>query len=389
MRPVIVIVAYNREKSLERLLKSLCEADYGDYKEDPVQLIISIDKSDNEKVLETAESFKWDFGNKRIIVHDENQGLKKHVMASSALAEDYGSVIILEDDLMVSWDFYNYAAAALDFAKGDERIGGISLYNHRLNVHAREPFEPLSDGSDGWYFQFASSWGQAFSAKQWREFAQWMKTGDNSDISVKAPNGKYVPENVCSWGNKSWLKYFIRFLVEKDKYFLYPTVSHTTNFSEEGTHSMGQAADLQVPLLYSRNKTYTFNTLDASYAVYDAYFENERLGEFLDDIESCDTDLYGKKLNYNGRYVLSSRALPYRIIDSYARELRPLEANVIRNIKGNALFLYDTSEAAAPPVVDDTERYLYNYRAFKAKHGIDIILRRIKNSYVRNTGHNK
>ena len=33
----------------------------------------------------------------------------------------------------ISADFYRYAVSALDFVKNDNRIGGISLYNHLYN----------------------------------------------------------------------------------------------------------------------------------------------------------------------------------------------------------------------------------------------------------------
>ena len=47
IKPAIIVIAYNREESLKRLLTSLNNAIY---ESDDITLIISIDKSDNEKV---------------------------------------------------------------------------------------------------------------------------------------------------------------------------------------------------------------------------------------------------------------------------------------------------------------------------------------------------
>ena len=45
------------------------------------------------------------------------------------ISYEYGSVIVLEDDLFVSPFFYKYAVEAQEFYRDDNRIGGISLYN--------------------------------------------------------------------------------------------------------------------------------------------------------------------------------------------------------------------------------------------------------------------
>ena len=54
IKPAIIVIAYNREESLKRLLTSLNNAIY---ESDDITLIISIDKSDNEKVFKAADEF--------------------------------------------------------------------------------------------------------------------------------------------------------------------------------------------------------------------------------------------------------------------------------------------------------------------------------------------
>ena len=367
--PAIVIIAYNRADSLKRLLSSVKAADFP--KDNPVALVISIDKGDNPEVAVAAREFEWTYGEKRIVEHKERLGLKRHVLECSGYSLEYGSAILLEDDLYVAPDFYEFARKALEFSDSDERIAGVSLYNHRLNVHAREPFEAIDDGFDNWYFRFASSWGQAYTAKQWKAFAAWMEKNDTT------PFPDSVPENVRSWGESSWLKYFIRYVVEKDLFFLYPRVSRTTNFSEAGTHRMGQVADLQVPLGRAPvSGEYRFSTTEESGSKYDAYFENRDLEDIFD--RPAVVDLYGKKpVPEDGGYFLSCRRLPFRVVKSFGRLLRPIDANIFGDIEGEAFFLYDTSVSGKPPAIKDSDRLLYNYRAYKVKHGLSILLRRL------------
>ena len=92
----IVVVAYNRKRSLERLLKSLNEAIY---ERNDIPLIISIDKGDNADVLKVAQDFIWKYGEKVIEYQPNNLKLKKHIIKCADKCMEYGSVIILEDDL--------------------------------------------------------------------------------------------------------------------------------------------------------------------------------------------------------------------------------------------------------------------------------------------------
>ncbi|MCR4806938.1 MAG: glycosyltransferase family 2 protein [Lachnospiraceae bacterium] len=373
----IVVVAYNRTQSLLRLLDSLTGAYYPEGLSVP--LIISVDKSDSTAVEDIARDFVWDHGNKFVRTHEENLGLRQHVLECGDLALEYDGIIMLEDDLYVSPSFYMYTLAALARTRAESRVGGISLYDHRLNVHSREPFEAMDDGYDNYYMQFASSWGQAFSATQWKGFRDWYEVNKDKDIA-----GDNVPFNVSSWSDKSWLKYYIRYLIDTDGYFLYPRKAFSTNFGDEGTHADESDNDLQVPLAGIRKYGQIdlhFSDIEESGAVYDAYFENTRLASRLPEgvRDDLTVDLYGtKQAGSYKRYVLSSNPLPYRILESYGRRLRPVDANVFYKIGGKDIFLYDTSKAGKAPEVSLTDRYLYDHRALKAKEMTAILRYRIK-----------
>ena len=376
IKPAIVVIAYNRDASLRRLLKSLNDANYDS---DDVMLVISIDKSEDTKVPAVASAFDWKHGEKRVILREERMGLKNHVLVCGDLVSEYGHIIVLEDDLFVSKDFYSYTCAALLHSEKDARIAGISLYNHQLNVHVREPFEAIDDGFDNYYMQFAQSWGQAYSKEQWQGFKSWYES--NSSKPVEADN---VPLNVSSWSDKSWLKYYIKYIIEEDKYFIYPRVSYTTNFGDEGTHAKGSVSDLQVSLASKKSRDFCFSNLDDSDAVYDAFFENNRLEKVLLKLlniekERITIDLYGYKNDQKKGYVVSSKALPYKVVKSFGRMLRPIDANIINDIEGNDFFVFDTKVAASLPNINKATRVLYNYKALNVNKMIDVIKHRLLN----------
>lgn len=334
--PLIAIVAYNRANSLQRLLNSLLNADYVI---NNIPLIISIDKSpDNDDVLKVANDFEWPFGEKIVNYQKVNLGLRKHIIQTGKLSQKYGSIIMLEDDLYVAPGFYDYAIQALNYSKGKNYIGGISLFNYQYNPLTSFNFNVIQDGFDNYYFQYASSWGQAWTSEQFQEFTQWLDKSPNIVERVE------IPEYVRSWSDKSWLKYHIAFLVEKNKYFLYPKIALSTNFNDVGTHVGNSSTTHQVPLLSLKNKNYNFSSLKESKAIYNSFFENEYLFNFLGySKKELHIDLTGYNKNYNQKkYILSTNIYNFKILKTFGRSLKPIEDNIINNIEGADIFLYNT-----------------------------------------------
>lgn len=332
----IVVIGFNRVKPLERLLKSISSANYLVRN---IPLIISIDyANNNEEVLKVADNFEWKFGTKKVIKHKVNLGLRKHVILCGDMSKEYESIIMLEDDLFVSPNFYTYSLIALNFSKNKPYLGGISLYNHRLNVHTNEIFQPIEDEYDNYYLQFASSWGQAWNKDQWKSFKLWY-----SKKSELLPKNN-IPKNITDWSEKSWLKYFTAYLIDEDKYFLYPRVSLSTNFSEAGTHIDSNSTIFQVPLSYAKKYSVNLCGFEESLSVYDAFYENTRLYKHL-NLHSKDlcVDLYGYRSSANKKYWITSQAKNFKILKTFGRSLKPIESNIIENISGADLILYDTT----------------------------------------------
>ncbi len=333
----IVVVAFNRPDSLQRILNSLSNANYKNLK---IPLFISIDYADNnQKVLDIANKFKWEYGEKKVLPQKVNLGLRNHILQCGALISDFKNIILLEDDLLVSPFFYSYALDALKFSTNKEYIGGISLYNHQLNVQTSTNFSPIEDGYHNWYFQFASSWGQAWTHNQWKDFIKWY---ENQGV---LKSSALIPNNVTSWSEKSWLKYYIAYLIEKNKYFIYPKISFTTNFCEVGTHNKDESTAFQVPLCFGIKNEFYFSTIEESNSIYDSFYENEKLSAYLNvDTKDLCVSLYNyKPIDTSKKYALTTQILNYRILKKYGCSLKPIDANIINNILGNDIFLYDTT----------------------------------------------
>lgn len=336
-KPAIVVVTYNRPNSLKRLLDSLAAANYED---NDVPLIISIDKAKDDKgVLKIAEDFKWHHGSKRLIKYESNLGLRKHILNCGDLSSEYKAVIVLEDDLVVSPEFYKYSCQASDYYKDNEKIAQISLFNYEINEYAHnKPFQPLKDDSDVYYVGTPSSWGELWTEKQWSKFRSWYDNKEYENVDYS----KILPDVILRWPETSWKKYYAMYMAEKQLFAVYPRAALSTNMSDVGTHYKEQNNFQQVNLMYEFNRNFIFKPLEDSKCKYDSFMESLNIKSFIKE-QDIAVDYFGCKNNFvKNRYLLSTEQLPYKIINSWALRMRPYELNIIYNIEGNGIFLYDT-----------------------------------------------
>lgn len=338
MKPAIVAVGYNRPDSLKRLLNSINSACYGGQQD--ITLIVSLDKANNEnEVLSVANESKWEYGEKIIRTFSERQGLRKHIIQCGDLSSKYDAVIILEDDLVVSPNYYIYTQAALNFYQDSRNICGIGLYSHEWNGYAYKFFYPAVDKYDTFLGQFSITWGQCWTKKWWKEFRDWYDINED-----KLKHNNSIPENINNWSAQSWGKYFVNYIVERDKYYVIPRYSLSTNCSEVGQHARTHDSDHQVRLMTDIKYNYCFAPEDEAIK-YDIFFERLGLEQFFPK-ESTDgicVDLAGYgRIDNSKRYLLSTNVLPYKIIREYALEFRPAEMNIIFGNEGKGIYLYDT-----------------------------------------------
>lgn len=332
----IVIIGYNRHNSLKRLLKSLKNATY-ECKN--IELIISLDRSDNHKVYDIANEFEWEHGEKIIIKHKQKLGLREHVLICGDIVNDYDAIVMLEDDLVVSESFYKFTLESVKYYNDDKKIGGISLYSYRNSEFANlRTFIPTEDDSDVYFMNVPSSWGQIWTKGQWTSFRKWYKEMKYLSIDF---NGK-LPAPALNWGENSWKKYFYMYIVLSKKYIVYPRVGLSTNMGEIGTHHKAISTDHQSLLMGVFKREYFFVELKHSNSVYDAFFENEKLNQVLLLDKDLIVDYYGiKEISGKQCYLLSTRKTNYKIIKTWALALKPYELNVKYNINGEGLYLYD------------------------------------------------
>lgn len=333
----MVVVAYNRPRSLERLLASLAAAEYAAGVEVP--LMISIDRDDSDgwrEVCVLAAAFEWRHGPKRVIKHETHLGLLEHLRRCGRLSEEFGDVIILEDDLLVAPPFYQFATAALDAYRDDDRIAGVCLYGLWFNGFTHEPFLPLDDGGDGFFLRLPYTQGLAFSAKQWRRLDEAFAGGR------PAPHPDLHP-SFRSFGEDEWFPSVARQLVVDDRYFVFPRVSLTVGSGDAGTHFDSGTSWLQTPVPL-RGRPYNLLPFDEAIAVYDSFYEllPDRLRSIAPSLwaEAFDVDLSATKPRaaLHEGLVLTTRPVRQAQV-SFALRRVPPELNLAEAVEGGPISL--------------------------------------------------
>lgn len=329
----IVVVAFNKQKPLSRLLSSLHRAHYTV----PVKLIISIDGGGSAEVQQVAEEFEWVHGEKEVIVHLENKGLRNHILYCGGLSQKYQGVLLLEDDLLVSPWFYQYALEVVPPFESEENVCGIALYSPGYNETSYMPFRPLSDGTDCYFMQLPCSWGQIWLKAQWKEFASWYEAHQGVDVFKDST----LPHNIKQWPESSWKKYFVQYMLETEKFFLYPYDSFTTNCGDLGQHHTGTHL-FQVPLTLKKEKM-VFKNFNESQIKYDTFCEMQPeslkiLSKNLTNYD-FDVDVHGTKdINLLDKdYILTSKKCN-NYIKSFGKSLVPIENNIIASFEGNEIY---------------------------------------------------
>ena len=168
-----IIITYDRPDALKRCFDSIKSNIFKGKKAD---LIISIDNSGKDDVLNVAKTFKWEHGNLFIKTFPANLGLRKHVLTCMKYAEEYDAIFLIEDDIILSSSAFMYGTQAAEYYDSNESVAGISLYLFNKNwLRWGLDFEPFQTGYDTFFMRIAQSWGEVITKKQWLKRLQWGK----------------------------------------------------------------------------------------------------------------------------------------------------------------------------------------------------------------------
>ena len=193
----IIVLVYDRAKSLLRLLESLNDAEYSS---DDIKLEVWIDRSEKGDIdnitLQTATHFTFRHGEFEVQVHPRHVGIMGQWLTTWKPPENNSDeiAVILEDDVTVSKYFWRYLKMV--HRKYDNRpdVNGYSLQGYSITFSTNHPITTLRGPKNSTVFLFpvVGSWGFSPSTENWKKFLDWFA---NQETDTFKP---YVPGNIAS-----------------------------------------------------------------------------------------------------------------------------------------------------------------------------------------------
>jgi hypothetical protein len=251
----IAIFVYNRITHTKQTIQAL-QSNY--LAKDSELFIFSDgpkDKLLNEKILELRSYLTTIDGFKKIsiIKREENFGLAKSIITGvTQVVNDYGKVIVIEDDLVTSPYFLEYMNEGLNKYQDDERVISIHGYVYPIKHKLPETF----------FIKGADCWGWATWKRGWDLFEndgqklldelRLKKLTKKFDFDETYPYTKMLEDQI-SKKNNSWAIRWYASAFLKDKLTLYPGKSLVKNigFDNSGTHC-GFSDDFVAEIFMSR-----------------------------------------------------------------------------------------------------------------------------------------
>jgi len=245
LAPVVVFV-YRRYEHTNRLLESLAN----NFLAGQTEVFIFSDGAKNvsdresiDQVRNLVNDPKWETRFKKVSVFAEetNKGLANSVISGvSNIIQQYGKVIVVEDDLILSKYFLRYMNDALDYYESVPDIWSISGYSFPMKVlkkYQHDIFYGYRGCSWGWG-TWKNRWDMVdWDCKDYDKFIQdpnWVQKFNRGGTDLTPMLGSQMAGRIDSWAIR-WC--FAQSNAEM--YTIYPKVSYVINdgLDGSGTHS--------------------------------------------------------------------------------------------------------------------------------------------------------
>ena len=234
----IVIFVYNRLEHIQQSIHSLLKNDLAIQSD----LIIYADApktpNDVQNVQHVREFCKGIKGFKslQLIERSTNYGLAKSIISGvSEVLSNYESVIVLEDDLVVSPYFLDYMNQGLNLYAFDDKVASIHGYCYPFNQKIKD---------ETFFLRGADCWGWATWRRAWNFFEKDgqkllkqlkdKKLTHQFDLDGAYPYTKML-HNQIKKKNDSWAVRWHASAFLENMLTLYPSESLVQNIGNDGT----------------------------------------------------------------------------------------------------------------------------------------------------------
>jgi hypothetical protein len=235
----LTLFVYNRpwhtKQTIEALLKNglssssqlfiFSDGPNGDHSVPEVQEV--------RKLLKTVKGFK----NIQIIEREKNWGLAENIIEGvTSVVNQYGKVIVLEDDLVTSPYFLQFMNDALNFYQKEQRVWHISGWNYPVSTKGLP---------DTFLWRVMNCWGWATWVDRWQYYEKspekLLKTFSSEDINRFNLDGfhnfwEQVEANM-EGRLKTWAIFWYATIFNNRGLCCHPSLSLVENIGHDGSGS--------------------------------------------------------------------------------------------------------------------------------------------------------
>ncbi len=242
----VVLIGYKRAEKLQHCIASLAKCP--EASKTPVYIFCDGEGSEQDregvgavrKLVKETE-LQHQFSSWNVTYREQKIGLAANVIGGvTEVLQTYGTVITVEDDLIVSEAFLTYMNEALQFYRDDLQIWSISGYAPRMKALKHYP-------EDVWLGYRASSWGWATWLDRW-ETIDWGMQDYQEFLQDEEAKKRFLRggDDMLSMLDRqmrgeidSWAIRWCYAQSRQDKMTVFPTKSYIYNdgFDGSGVHS--------------------------------------------------------------------------------------------------------------------------------------------------------
>ena len=236
LSPIILFV-YNRPWHTQQTIEALQKNELASESD----LIIYSDEAKTANEQENVDKVRLyieqidRFNKITIIKRKKNWGLANNIIDGvTKVVDQYGKIIVIEDDIVTSPYFLKYMNEALDFYKDENKVWHISGWNYPIATNGL---------SDVFLWRLMNCWGWATWKDRWNFFEKdtdkVIKDFSREDIKkFNLDNSANFFQQVVSNKEKrinSWAIFWYATLFKKNGFCLNPAQSFVENIGNDGT----------------------------------------------------------------------------------------------------------------------------------------------------------
>lgn len=246
----IVLFVYNRPKHTAEVLRTLANCTYAD--QVPLYIFSDAPKKPAaadavEQVRAIVEDAKWTecFKKVTVIKAEQNKGLARSVITGvTQVINEYGSVIVVEDDNRVAVDFIDYMCRGLEFYRDNEKIGFIGAYKVPIEIPADYTHDVFLMGRGSSYSW--ATWKDRWELVDWdvKDYETFRK-----DRKARARFNEYgddrsdMLDSQMAGAIDSWAIRFSYAMFKHGRYAILPVKTRVENIGFDGSGIHNLAGD--------------------------------------------------------------------------------------------------------------------------------------------------